>query len=69
MLSIDRIIGLSNKYEDYVIDMRRKIHMYPELSSKEFDTSNLILKELKKLNIPFRAKIAGTGILATLEGK
>lgn len=68
MAILDKIISLSNKYEDYVIDMRRKIHSNPELSFKEYETSRLVIGELEKLNIPIKSGIAGTGILGILEG-
>ena len=39
MLSIDRIMSLSNKYEDYVIDIRRKI-LHRELNHIPKSTAN-----------------------------
>lgn len=69
MLLIDSIITLSNKYEDYIINLRRKIHQNPELSFNEHKTSELIVSELKKLGMKTTTGIAGTGVIATLEGK
>lgn len=66
---LDKILELSNKYEDYVIDIRRKIHQNPELSFKEFETSRLVLEELDKIGVEARGGIAGTGIMAELKGK
>ena len=69
MAIIDKIISLSNKYEDYVIKIRRKIHENPELSFKEFETSQLVISELEKLNIDITKEIAGTGVIGLLKGK
>lgn len=58
---------LSKKYKDYVINLRREFHKYPELSWQEFRTSERIKEELAKLNIPF-VSIAKTGVVATIKG-
>jgi hippurate hydrolase len=49
--------------------IRQQIHAHPELSFQEFETSTFIASELSKLNIPFTKGIAGTGIVALIEGK
>lgn len=49
--------------------IRQHIHAHPELSFQEFETSAFIAAELTKLNIPFTKGIAGTGIVAIIEGK
>lgn len=61
------IKNLSKKYKDYVIEMRREFHMYPESSFEEFRTSKRVKEELDKMNIPYQS-LAGTGVLATIEG-
>lgn len=58
---------LSAKYKDYVINLRRHFHSYPEPSLKEFKTCEKIQEELKKLNIPY-ITTAGTGIIASIKG-
>lgn len=47
-----------------IIEHRRTIHSNPELSFKEFQTSEYICSVLTSLNIPFR-KVCNTGIVAT----
>lgn len=59
---------LAEQYKDYVIDLRREFHMYPESSWEEFRTSSRIKEELDKLEIPY-IPLAGTGVLATIKGK
>jgi hippurate hydrolase len=49
--------------------MRRHIHAHPELSFQEFDTAAYVAEELTKLGIPFESGIAGTGIVALIEGR
>lgn len=49
--------------------IREHIHAHPELSFQEFETSNFIAAELAKLKIPYTQGMAGTGIVAIIEGK
>ena len=58
---------LGKKYKDYVIELRREFHMYPESSFEEFRTSKRVKEELDKMGIPYES-LAGTGVLATLKG-
>lgn len=58
---------LANKYKQYVIDLRRDFHMYPERSFEEFRTSAKIKEELDKMGIPY-SSVAGTGVVAIIEG-
>lgn len=60
---------MTDKYKDYSIKMRRHLHENPEVSMKEYNTSDLIKKELDSLNIPWVKCGGETGILATLNGK
>lgn len=52
----------------HLIELRRTIHRYPELSYKEERTSALIRHELEALNIPYR-QLATTGIRAEIQGQ
>lgn len=52
-----------------VVTLRRQLHMHPELSEHEVNTSQLIQNELAKLEIPYQSDIAGHGICATIYGK
>ncbi|MFX1247088.1 MAG: M20 family metallopeptidase [Promethearchaeota archaeon] len=53
--------------EEYVIEKRRQIHMYPETSYEEEKTASLIEKELHEIGYTTE-RIAKTGVLATLKG-
>lgn len=53
------------KYREW----RRQLHQYPELAFQEHKTSDFICARLTEMGIPFARGLAGTGIVATLEGK
>lgn len=44
------------------------LHQHPELSFQEFETSKYISSTLSEIGIPHVTGVAGTGILATIEG-
>lgn len=58
-----------NKIMPEVINIRRDIHMYPELGFQEFRTSQLIASYLENLGLDVRKNIAQTGVLGILRGK
>ena len=58
---------LSAHYTQYVIDLRREFHMYPEPGWEETRTSARIKEELTKMGIPFDS-IAGTGVMTEIKG-
>ena len=49
---------------DWIISIRRELHEHPELMYEEFKTSELIRRELDKLEISYKHPIAETGVLA-----
>lgn len=53
---------------DYLVALRRTLHMYPELSKEEFNTALLIEKELDKLSIS-HTRVGLTGIYAEIKGE
>ena len=46
-----------------MVEIRRQIHEYPELSYKEFNTSKLVRVELDSLNITYDSPVAKTGVI------
>lgn len=56
------------KYEEYIIEKRRDIHMHPEPGFKEFRTSKLIENELVKFGYSVETGIGVTGVIGTLVG-
>ena len=54
--------------ESKVIEWRRDIHQYPELSNREFKTAEKIAAHLKSLGIAVETGVAHTGVVGVLEG-
>ena len=65
----EKILELSDLFFDEIVSIRRYMHMHPELSFQEFETSNYIKSILKSWDISFLDGYANTGILVNLEGK
>ncbi len=62
-----KIISLANKYYPEILDIRRHLHQYPELSFEEEKTHDFIRQVLKNWNIQSR-DVADTGLIVDLEG-
>lgn len=54
---------------DMFIGFRHHIHAHPELSFQEKNTSAFIASRLREWGISFQSGLAGTGIVALIEGK
>ncbi|MCF8223430.1 MAG: amidohydrolase [Bacteroidales bacterium] len=59
----------ANEIFNETIDLRRHLHMYPELSYMEKETSLFIARYLKKHKIKYSGNLAGYGLIATIEGR
>ncbi|HEX9927792.1 MAG TPA: amidohydrolase, partial [Pyrinomonadaceae bacterium] len=51
-----------------VINWRRHLHQFPELSNREFKTAEFVEKELRRIGLEVRTKIAKTGVVGILKG-
>ena len=60
---------LSDTLMDEIISIRRRLHQYPELSFKEFKTSETIRELLDQWGIPYTFPHVKTGIVATIKGE
>ncbi|HNS16591.1 MAG TPA: M20 family metallopeptidase [Bacteroidales bacterium] len=54
-------------YQDTVL-IRRHFHAHPELSCQEFGTADFIAGRLTAYGIPFTRNVAGTGLVALIQG-
>lgn len=64
-----QISDLAFNLEDYIIAQRRYFHQHPELSWKEFETTNTIANELQSMGIEVRRFPDATGVLGFIRGK
>lgn len=64
-----RIQQLAASISEDVIGFRRHIHANPELSFEEYNTSKYVSDLLTSFGIKHEAGIAGTGVVALIEGK
>jgi amidohydrolase len=65
----EKIKTLAGKLYPEILAIRRHLHMHPELSFREERTAAFVTGILEQKGILHRKGIAGTGILAELEGK
>jgi amidohydrolase len=69
MNSIDEIKKLSSDFFQEAVNNRRHLHANPELSFKEFKTSEFVWNQLENIGITNKKRMADTGIVALIEGK
>ena len=60
------LLNEARSIQDWIVDIRRRLHRFPELMYEEVKTSQLVRDTLDSLDIPYRWPIAETGVLATL---
>ena len=65
----NKIREFAKKISPKLIEIRRQLHQYPELSFQEFETSKYIAAELTSWGIEFETGMAGTGICAWIKGQ
>lgn len=65
-MSTDAFISAAVDIEDWIIELRRDLHKYPELMYTEEKTSAKIRSVLDSLHIPYKYPVAKTGIVATI---
>ncbi len=65
----EQVQQLADQYFSDIIDIRRHLHQYPELSFKETETGLFIAQKLKEFNIPHEHGCAVNGVVAMIEGK
>ena len=65
----ETIQKLAEQLYPEILEIRRYIHRHPELSFHEHKTAEYICGLLGKEKIAYRQGIAGTGILANIEGR
>jgi len=62
----DQIVSQAKQIQPWIVDLRRQLHLHPELMYEEFETSKLVQQTLADLGIEYQADLAITGVLASL---
>jgi amidohydrolase len=55
--------------KDWLIEIRRKIHMHPELGIEEVETSKLVSEWLERFGLQVKRGWAKTGAVGLLQGR
>lgn len=69
MSLLGTIKELSIQYTSEVVSFRRHLHSHPELSYQEFNTAQFVAQKLKEFGLEPQEGIAGTGVVALIEGR
>lgn len=62
------VVQLATELEKYMVDMRRDLHMHPEVSMEETRTIKIVTQELEKMNIKYEV-IEHGGVIGFIEGE
>src|SRR5690625_3190796 len=65
---LKQIHQLIDYHYEEMVEIRRHLHQYPEVSFQEFKTAKYIAEFYEQLQIPYETNIGGNGIIATLKG-
>ena len=62
-------MSLTAKYEDEMIAIRRHIHRHPELSNKEYKTTEFIREKLTEYGVEIAEIGMKTGVVAVIRAE
>ena len=65
----EELVGMRGELEPELIRIRRNFHMGPELRFEEHHTAEIVEELLRPLTLSVRPRVAGTGLLADLQGE
>jgi len=60
---------IARRQHNHIVELRRHLHKYPEISFQEEKTAQFVQRQLDRLGIPYQSGIAGTGVVALITGK
>jgi amidohydrolase len=58
----------ADRCRDRLVEIRRDLHMHPELAFEEHRTAGVVAAELARLGIEHRSGIGGTGVVGVIKG-
>jgi amidohydrolase len=64
-----QIKSFAKQFADETLNNRRHLHKNPELSFQEYNTAKFVAEKLKAIGLNPQEGIAGTGVVALIEGK
>ena len=53
-------------YKPWLVELRRNLHMHPELAFQETRTAGLMAENLESLGLPYHAGVGKTGVIGLL---
>lgn len=59
----------AQKLRDWMVDIRRDFHQYPELGTEEFRTGGQVERLLQEMGIEYKTGVADTGIVGIIRGQ
>ncbi len=62
------LFDLLEKSFEEMVTIRRYLHMHPEVSFKEYNTSRYIQEYYRKLGISYEGNVGGNGVVARIKG-
>ena len=66
---IQELLNKIDTYKDEMIEIRRHLHQYPELSFEEHQTKKYILDFYKDKDCEINENVGTTGIVVKIKGK
>ncbi|KGA99182.1 peptidase M20 [Alkalihalobacillus alcalophilus ATCC 27647 = CGMCC 1.3604] len=65
---IERVLAFLEQHEEEMIEIRRELHQYPELSFEEVETPKKIATYLKDLGVEVKTGVGGRGVVGYIRG-
>lgn len=65
---LDHLWSLLDTHYSEMVEIRRYLHMHPEVSFKEVKTASYIANYYEKLGVDVRSNVGGNGVVATIKG-
>ena len=65
-MNTERLLADARAIQEWIVELRRRLHRRPELMYEEFETSRLVREALDELGVAYRAPVAETGVVATI---
>ena len=63
---VNTLVTEARALQDWIVDLRRRLHHHPELAYEEVETSKLVRETLDQMGIAYRGNVAETGVVATI---